>query len=118
MMMAILAAAHETTANATANAFMTLLTQRDAWDALCANPALIPNAVEDGKTADDGEATEGDNVKADVENIIGGSGADQLVGTREGPARAEGAGVLADHQGGARHRPVLGLCGCTNHPRH
>lgn len=47
MMMAILAAAHETTSNATANAFMTLLTQRQAWEALCANPALIPNAVEE-----------------------------------------------------------------------
>lgn len=47
MMMAILAAAHETTSNATANAFMTLLTHRRAWDALCANPALIPNAVEE-----------------------------------------------------------------------
>lgn len=47
MMMAILAAAHETTSNATANAFMTLLGQRSAWEALCANPALIPNAVEE-----------------------------------------------------------------------
>ncbi|MEY4977598.1 MAG: hypothetical protein RIQ97_2793 [Pseudomonadota bacterium] len=47
MMMAILAAAHETTSNATANAFMTLLSQRSAWDALCGNPALIPNAVEE-----------------------------------------------------------------------
>lgn len=47
MMMAILAAAHETTSNATANAFMTLLTHRQAWDAVCANPALIPNAVEE-----------------------------------------------------------------------
>lgn len=47
MMMAILAAAHETTSNATANAFMTLLTHRSAWEALCANPALIPNAVEE-----------------------------------------------------------------------
>ncbi len=47
MMMAILAAAHETTSNATANAFMTLLTQRQAWQALCDNPALIPNAVEE-----------------------------------------------------------------------
>ncbi|MCB2015927.1 MAG: cytochrome P450/oxidoreductase [Hydrogenophaga sp.] len=47
MMMAILAAAHETTSNATANAFMTLLTQRPAWEAICANPALIPNAVEE-----------------------------------------------------------------------
>ncbi|MEY4755458.1 MAG: hypothetical protein RJA34_356 [Pseudomonadota bacterium] len=47
MMMAILAAAHETTSNATANAFMTLLTHREAWDAICKNPALIPNAVEE-----------------------------------------------------------------------
>jgi cytochrome P450/ferredoxin-NADP reductase len=47
MMMAILAAAHETTSNATANAFMTLLSQRSAWDRICANPALIPNAVEE-----------------------------------------------------------------------
>ncbi len=47
MMMAILAAAHETTANATANAFHTLLSQRQAWQDLCANPALIPNAVEE-----------------------------------------------------------------------
>lgn len=47
MMMAILAAAHETTSNATANAFMTLLTQRESWEALCAQPALIPNAVEE-----------------------------------------------------------------------
>lgn len=47
MMMAILAAAHETTSNATANAFMTLLTHRSAWDEICAQPALIPNAVEE-----------------------------------------------------------------------
>ena len=47
MMMAILAAAHETTSNATANAFLTLLTHRQAWDDICANPALIPNAVEE-----------------------------------------------------------------------
>ena len=47
MMMAILAAAHETTSNATANAFMTLLKHRSAWEAICANPALIPNAVEE-----------------------------------------------------------------------
>jgi ferredoxin-NADP reductase len=47
MMMAIMAAAHETTSNATANAFMTLLTHREAWEAICENPALIPNAVEE-----------------------------------------------------------------------
>jgi cytochrome P450/ferredoxin-NADP reductase len=47
MMMAILAAAHETTSNATANAFMTLLQHRSAWEAICENPSLIPNAVEE-----------------------------------------------------------------------
>ena len=47
MMMAILAAAHETTSNATANAFWTLLNDRDAWDQLCENPKLIPSAVEE-----------------------------------------------------------------------
>jgi cytochrome P450/ferredoxin-NADP reductase len=47
MMMAILAAAHETTSNATANAFMTLLSHRRAWQEICAHPALIPNAVEE-----------------------------------------------------------------------
>jgi len=47
MMMAILAAAHETTSNATANAFRLLLADRTAWEALCADPDLIPNAVEE-----------------------------------------------------------------------
>ena len=47
MMMAILAAAHETTSKAAANAFMTLLGHRPAWEAICENPALIPNAVEE-----------------------------------------------------------------------
>lgn len=47
MMLAILAAAHETTSNATANAFLTLLSKRSAWEDICANPALIPNAVEE-----------------------------------------------------------------------
>jgi ferredoxin-NADP reductase len=47
MMMAILAAAHETTSKAAANAFMTLFGHRPAWEAICENPALIPNAVEE-----------------------------------------------------------------------
>ncbi|HUS95949.1 MAG TPA: cytochrome P450/oxidoreductase, partial [Hyphomicrobiaceae bacterium] len=47
MMMAILAAAHETTANAAANAMRTLLSDRETWDEICENPALIPNAVEE-----------------------------------------------------------------------
>jgi len=47
MMMAILVAAHETTALASANAFWTLLSDREAWEEICANPALIPSAVEE-----------------------------------------------------------------------
>ncbi|MFM1908775.1 MAG: hypothetical protein RLZZ591_2452 [Pseudomonadota bacterium] len=47
MMMAILAAAHETTSNATANAFMTLLSEPSAWRAICDQPGIIPNAVEE-----------------------------------------------------------------------
>ncbi|MBM9595403.1 cytochrome P450/oxidoreductase [Roseitranquillus sediminis] len=47
MMMAIIVAAHETTALASANAMKALLADRAAWDRLCADPALIPNAVEE-----------------------------------------------------------------------
>ncbi|MFD0466385.1 cytochrome P450, partial [Microvirga aerilata] len=47
MMMAIIVAAHETTAHASANALRLLLQNRDAWDEICANPSLIPNAVEE-----------------------------------------------------------------------
>ncbi len=47
MMMAIIVAAHETTAHASANAIKLLLTHRQAWDDICADPKLIPNAVEE-----------------------------------------------------------------------
>lgn len=47
MMLAILAAAHETTSNATANAFRLLLSNRTTWDEICENRDLIPNAVEE-----------------------------------------------------------------------
>ncbi len=47
MMMAGIVAAHETTANATANAVKLLLQQPQAWAELCADPGLIPNAVEE-----------------------------------------------------------------------
>lgn len=47
MMMAIIVAAHETTAHASANAFKLLLTHREAWEDICADPTLIPNAVEE-----------------------------------------------------------------------
>lgn len=47
MMMAIIVAAHETTVLAAANMFKTLLTHREAWEDVCADPSLIPNAVEE-----------------------------------------------------------------------
>jgi cytochrome P450/ferredoxin-NADP reductase len=47
MMMAILAAAHETTSNATANAFQMLLSNRAVWEEIRENRDLIPNAVEE-----------------------------------------------------------------------
>jgi cytochrome P450/ferredoxin-NADP reductase len=47
MMMAIIVAAHETTAHASANAILSLLRDRALWEEICANPALIPNAVEE-----------------------------------------------------------------------
>ncbi len=47
MMMAIIVAAHETTAMAGANMMRRLLEDRAAWEALCARPGLIPNAVEE-----------------------------------------------------------------------
>lgn len=40
-------AGHETTTNLTTNAVRQLLTHRAQWEALCADPALIPNAVEE-----------------------------------------------------------------------
>ncbi len=47
MMMAGIVAAHETTANATANAMKLLLQNRSAWAEICKDPTLIPGAVEE-----------------------------------------------------------------------
>lgn len=47
MMMAGIVAAHETTANASANAIKLLLQHPDVWRELCEDPSLIPNAVEE-----------------------------------------------------------------------
>jgi cytochrome P450/ferredoxin-NADP reductase len=47
MMMAGIVAAHETTANATANAMKLLLQHPQVWHELCEDPGLIPNAVEE-----------------------------------------------------------------------
>ncbi|PXW23449.1 cytochrome P450/oxidoreductase [Paraburkholderia caballeronis] len=47
MMMAGIVAAHETTANASANAIKLLLQHPRAWRELCDDPGLIPNAVEE-----------------------------------------------------------------------
>ncbi|MFS3128585.1 cytochrome P450 [Nocardioides sp. Bht2] len=46
-MLNFLFAGHETTTNASGNAFRTLLEDRTAWGQLCADPSLIPNAVEE-----------------------------------------------------------------------
>ncbi|MDF0750034.1 cytochrome P450/oxidoreductase [Marinobacter sp. 71-i] len=47
MMMAIIVAAHETTAHASANMFRRLLERRELWEELCRKPQLIPNAAEE-----------------------------------------------------------------------
>ncbi|MGJ7490258.1 cytochrome P450/oxidoreductase [Variovorax sp. ZT4R33] len=47
MMMAGIVAAHETTANATANAMKLLLQHPSVWREICEDPSLIPNAVEE-----------------------------------------------------------------------
>jgi len=47
MMMAGIVAAHETTANATANALKLLLSHPTVWREICEDPSLIPNAVEE-----------------------------------------------------------------------
>ncbi|RQH00152.1 cytochrome P450/oxidoreductase [Paraburkholderia dinghuensis] len=47
MMMAGIVAAHETTANAIANAMKLLLQHPHAWREICDDPSLIPNAVEE-----------------------------------------------------------------------
>lgn len=47
IMMAIIVAAHETTAHAGSNAVKYLLENRKLWEQVCEDPALIPNAVEE-----------------------------------------------------------------------
>jgi cytochrome P450/ferredoxin-NADP reductase len=47
VMMAVIVAAHETTANAAGNAMRLLLENREVWEEICADPSLIPNAVEE-----------------------------------------------------------------------
>ena len=42
-----LAAAHETTSGSLANAMVLLLSHLDSWNAICANPELIPGAAEE-----------------------------------------------------------------------
>jgi len=46
-MLNFLFAGHETTAAASANGFRTLLEHREAWEAVCRDPSLVPNAVEE-----------------------------------------------------------------------
>src|SRR6202043_445308 len=44
---ALLFAGHETTTGLISNALRSLLTERPAWEEICRDPALIPNAVEE-----------------------------------------------------------------------
>lgn len=43
----LLLAGHETTTNMSGNAILSLLENRQSWDAIVADPSLIPNAVEE-----------------------------------------------------------------------
>ena len=43
----LLLAGHETTTNLLGNAFRQLLGQRSAWEEICRDPSLIPNAIEE-----------------------------------------------------------------------
>jgi cytochrome P450 len=45
-------AGHETTMNAITNAVNALLVDRERWEALCADPTLVPGAVEEGMRFD------------------------------------------------------------------
>lgn len=47
IMYSVLFAGHETTTTLMANGVHTLLSHRDAWEAICADPALIPKATEE-----------------------------------------------------------------------
>lgn len=47
LMYSVLFAGHETTTTLMANAVITLMSNRGAWDAICADPALIPAATEE-----------------------------------------------------------------------
>src|SRR5262249_61548882 len=47
IVLGLLFAGHETTTGLLGNAFRRLLADRAAWQAICEDPALIPNAVEE-----------------------------------------------------------------------
>jgi cytochrome P450 len=47
MFVVLLFAGHETTTNLIGNGILALLRSRDQWDALCADPALVPGAVQE-----------------------------------------------------------------------
>ena len=47
LMLIMLFAGHETTTNLLGNSFRRLLERRDSWEAICADPSLIPGAIEE-----------------------------------------------------------------------
>jgi Ca2+-binding RTX toxin-like protein len=52
-------------------------------DSVSYGPAVDPLSIDLDDVADDGQAQEGDNVKADVEGLFGGSAGDELIGSAE-----------------------------------
>ncbi len=70
IMLIMLFAGHETTTNLTGNSFRNLLTDRPSWEAICADPGLIPNCIEEVLRFDSSVITWRHKAKHDVE--IGG----------------------------------------------
>ncbi len=70
IMLIMLFAGHETTTNLTGNSFRNLLADRPSWDAICSDPDLIPNCIEEVLRFDSSVITWRHKAKHDVE--IGG----------------------------------------------
>jgi cytochrome P450 len=63
----LLFAGHETTTSQVTSAIHALLTERENWEAICADPALIPNAVEEALRMYGGVVNWRRRTKCDVE---------------------------------------------------
>ena len=108
-----LAAAHETTSGSLANAVVLLLSHLDAWDAICADPTLIPGAAEECLRVSPSLVT---NRRLCVKDtVIGGvpipAGAQVLLGTAAGsvdPEAFEDPDTLDITRANAKSQMVFG----------